>query len=148
MQRPEWDEIWIDFAKTISKRSYDPRFQVGAVVVAEDNTQVLAIGYNGNYAGGPHEPESLEPGLSGFIHAEVNALIKLDFNNPKKKKMYLTLSPCRQCAKAIINAGVKEVIYLKEYRDLSGVQLLTKCGIEVRQFFQGDDTYSSEESSV
>ena len=139
MQRPEWDEIWIDFAKTIAKRSYDPRFQVGAVVVAEDNTQVLAI---------PHEPESMEPGCSGFIHAEVNALIKLDFNNPKKKKMYLTLSPCRQCAKAIINAGVKEVIYLEKYRDLSGVQLLTKCGIEVRQFFQGDDSYSSEESRI
>ena len=145
MQRPEWDEIWIDFAKTIAKRSYDPRFQVGAVVVAEDNTQVLAIGYNGNYAGGPHEPESLDPGCSGFIHAEVNALIKLDFNNPKRKKMYLTLSPCRQCAKAIINAGVSQVIYLEQYRDTSGIQLLSKCGIDVIHFSTKSDSYSGEE---
>jgi len=140
MTRPSWDDIWIDFAKTIAKRSYDPRFQVGAVVVSEDNTQVLAIGYNGNYAGGPHEPESNEPGCSGFIHAEVNALIKLDFNNPKKKKMYLTLSPCRQCAKAIVNAGISEVIFLEKYRDLSGADLLSKCGIQTRQFLPGSDT--------
>ena len=140
MTRPSWDDIWIDFAKTIAKRSYDPRFQVGAVVVAEDNTQVLAIGYNGNYAGGPHEPESHEPGCSGFIHAEVNALIKLDFNNPKRKKMYLTLSPCRQCAKAIVNAGISEVIFLEKYRDLSGTDLLSKCGIQTRQFLPSSDT--------
>jgi len=146
MTRPSWDEIWIDFAKTIAKRSYDPRFQVGAVVVAEDNTQVLAIGYNGNYAGGPHEPESPEPGCSGFIHAEVNALIKLDFNNPKHKKMYLTLSPCRQCAKSIINAGIKEVIYLEQYRDMSGADLLAKCGVDVRQYLAKSDSYSGEES--
>jgi dCMP deaminase len=147
MQRPSWDEIWIDFARTIAKRSYDPRFQVGAVVVAEDNTQVLAIGYNGNYAGGPHEPESSEPGCSGFIHAEVNALIKLDFNNPKRKKMYLTLSPCRQCAKSIINAGINEVIYLEQYRDMSGSELLTKCNVEVRQYLAKSDSYSGEEST-
>ena len=130
--RPEWDQIWIDFAQTIAKRSYDPRFQVGAVVVTEDNCQVLAIGYNGNYAGGPNEVESREPGQSGMIHAEINALIKLDYNNPKKKKLYLTLSPCRMCAKAIVNAGIREVIYKEAYRDLSGVELLKKCGITVR----------------
>jgi dCMP deaminase len=146
MTRPSWDEIWIDFAKTIAKRSYDPRFQVGAVVVSEDNTQVLAIGYNGNYAGGPHEPESHEPGCSGFIHAEVNALIKLDFNNPKRKKLYLTLSPCRQCAKSIINSGIKEVIYLERYRDMSGAELLVSCGVDVRQYLAKSDSYSGEES--
>jgi deoxycytidylate deaminase len=45
----------------------------------------LAIGYNGNYAGGPNEVESTEPGMSGMLHAEINALIKLDYNNPNKK---------------------------------------------------------------
>ncbi len=134
MARPEWDQIWMDFAFNISKRSYDPRFQVGAVIVTDDNCQVLAIGYNGNWSGGPNEVESSEPGQSGMIHAEINALIKLDYNNPKKKKLYLTLSPCRMCAKAIINAGIDEVIYSVEYRDLSGVELLRRAGIAIRQY--------------
>ena len=130
--RPGWDEIWMKFAHSIAKRSYDPRFQVGAVIVTEDNCQVLAVGYNGNYAGGPNEVESETPGASGMIHAEINALIKLDYNNPKRKKLYLTLSPCRMCAKAIVNSGIEEVIYKEAYRDTSGVSLLKKCGITVR----------------
>ena len=131
--RPEWNEIWMDFAPTISKRSYDPQFQVGCVIVTDDNCQVLAIGYNGNHKGGPNQRESSVPGESGFIHAEINALIKLDYNNPKKKKMYLTLSPCRHCAKAIINGGIQKVFYRQAYRDLSGVELLLQNGVEVLQ---------------
>ena len=76
MNRPKWDSIWMDFAKSISKRSYDPRFQVGTCIVTEDNCQVLAIGYNGDQKGGHNKIESTEPGHSGFIHAEINALIK------------------------------------------------------------------------
>ena len=134
MGRPSWDSIWLQFAKTISLRSYDQRFQVGAVVVSEDNCQVLAVGYNGNYSGGPNEVESDTPGESGMIHAEINALLKLDYNNPKKKKLYLTLSPCRMCAKAIINSGISEVIYFEEYRDTTGLQLLLDSGVTTRQY--------------
>ena len=132
--RPNWDSIWVEFANSISRRSYDPRHQVGAVVVTEDNTQVLAIGYNGNYKGGPNEVESEIPGESGMIHAEINALLKMDFNNPKKKKMYITMSPCRMCAKAIVNAGVKKIIYDEEYRDQGGTRLLADAGVEVSKF--------------
>ena len=132
-KRPSWDEIWMDFALLISKRSYDPRYQVGAVVVTEDNTQVLSVGYNGNYAGGPNEVESLEPGHSGMLHAEINALLKMDYNNPKKKKLYLTLSPCRSCSKAIVNASIDEVIFKNEYRDMSGIEILKSAGLKVRK---------------
>lgn len=132
--RPSWDEVWMSMAETISLRSYDPRHRVGALVVSEDNAQVLALGYNGNYAGGPNEPESLEPGQSGMIHAEVNTLLKLDYNNPKRKVMYLTLSPCRQCAKCIVNAGVSEVVYGEAYRDAGGLEIMRKAGVLVRQF--------------
>ncbi len=133
-ERPSWDMIWMDVASAISKRSYDPRFQVGSVIVTKDNTQVLAVGYNGNYSGGPNTVESEEPGGSGFIHAEINSLLKMDYNNPKQKKMYLTLSPCRMCAKAIINAGISEVIYREQYRDTSGVKLLLAQNVSVRQY--------------
>jgi len=124
----------MEFAYIISKRSYDLRHQVGAVIVTDDNTQVLAVGYNGNYAGGPNESESLEPGQSGMIHAEINALLKCDYNCPKRKIMYITLSPCRMCAKAIINAGISAVIYDQEYRDSSGIDLLHNAGISVVSF--------------
>ena len=127
--RPDWDNIWMDCAKSIAKRSYDPRFQVGAVIVTEDNTQVLAVGYNGNYSGGPNEVESESPGESGMIHAEINALLKMDYNNPKNKKLYLTLSPCKMCAKAIVNAGISEVLYLDVYRDDAGLKILKESGI-------------------
>jgi len=128
--RPTWPETWMSIARVIAERSYDPRLKVGAIIVSSDNTQMLSGGYNGNYAGGPHEHESPEPGMSGFIHAEINALLKLDFNNPKEKHMYLTHSPCRMCAKCIINAGIKRVVYGEAYRDPSGVKLLQGVGIK------------------
>ena len=132
--RPEWDSIWMSVSKTIAQRSIDPRYQVGAIIVSDDNTQLLALGYNGNYKGGPNERESLDPGQSGLIHAEQNALIKLDYNNPKKKKMYVTLSPCSHCAKMIVNANIDEVVYADEYRDTTGIDIIRSCGITVRRF--------------
>lgn len=124
----------MDVAHVISQRSYDKRYKVGAVVVSDDNTQLLSLGYNGNYAGGPNMADSEEPGQSGFLHAEINALLKLDYNNPKRKKMYLTLSPCQMCAKAIVNAGVDEVVYHEEYRDTTGIQILKDSGVQTRTF--------------
>ena len=128
--RPNWDEIWMDFASNIARRSPDPNFKVGCCIVSQDNCQVLAIGYNGDHKGGTNERESLEPGQSGFIHAEINALIKLDYNNPKNKTLYITLSPCLQCAKAIINGGIDKVVYRDIYRDTSGIELLREHKIE------------------
>ena len=128
--RPSWDEIWMDFAHSIARRSYDPRYRVGAVIVTEDNTQVLAVGYNGNHSGGPNEVESVTPGESGMLHAEINALLKMDYNNPKKKKLYLTLSPCRMCAKAMVNAGISEVFYSETYRDSSSLAILDESKIK------------------
>ena len=134
MDRPAWDSTWMEVAHVIAQRSYDERHKVGAVVVSEDNTQLLSLGYNGNYSGGPNIADSNEPGQSGFLHAEINALLKLDYNNPKRKKLYLTLSPCQMCAKAIINAGIDEVIYSEVYRDQTGINLLKESGILTRTF--------------
>ena len=132
-ERPSWDAIWTDFAESISKRSPDPKHKVGAIIVNEANTQVLSIGYNGDHKGGPNCRDSLETGQSGFIHAEINALIKLDYNNPCNKKMYLTLSPCKVCAKAIVNAGIEEVVYTEFYEHgREGIKILLDAGIVVR----------------
>ena len=135
MNRPTWHKIWMDFAHSIACRSPDAKHQVGAVIVTEDNTQVLSIGYNGDHKGGPNERDSMDHGRSGFIHAEVNALIKCDYNVHKKKIMYLTLSPCSVCAKCIINAGIFKVVYDEPYtNDMSGLQLLKDCGIIVEKY--------------
>ena len=69
-----------------------------------------------------------------MIHAEINALLKMDYNNPKSKILYVTLSPCRMCAKAIVNAGIQRVIYDEEYRDTSSLEILRNSGIEVSRF--------------
>lgn len=115
MDRISWDQLWIQMAELVSKRSVDPKFKVGCVIVSKDNTRVLALGYNGDHKGGPNERESMQSGQSGFIHAEINALIKADFANHQDKIMYLTHSPCYMCSKAIINAGIKEVYYKDTY---------------------------------
>lgn len=132
--RKTWTETWMEIAKIISARSYDPKLKVGAIIVSEDNTRMLSMGYNGNYKGGPHEHECSVPGQSGFIHAEVNALVKCDFNFPKKKIMYVTHSPCRSCSKLLINADISRVVYLDEYRDISGLDILKESGVEVIQY--------------
>tara|TARA_R110002153_G_scaffold119238_3_gene264221 strand:+ start:1213 stop:1614 length:402 start_codon:yes stop_codon:yes gene_type:complete len=129
--RPAWNEIWKRFVLDIAERSADPKYKVGSVIVSEDNTQVLSMGYNGDHKGGPNVRDSLETGNSGFIHAEINALIKMDYNNPKKKKMYLTHSPCLTCCRAVVNAGINEIYYIDEYIDTTGLDILKQSGISV-----------------
>jgi len=143
MERPSWPQTWMAVAYEISKRSCDSSMKVGTIIVSEDNTRVLSVGYNGNYKGGPNERESAEPGQSGLIHSEVNALVKCDFNFPKKKHMYLTHSPCRACAKLIVNAEISRVIYDKTYRDLSGLEILRTSGVDIfsmKEAFDGIDS--------
>ena len=130
--RPDWDTIWIEFAQNIARRSIDPKHKVGAVIVTKDNTQVLALGYNGDHKGGPNTRDSMRHGHSGLIHAEINALIKCDFNNPKPKKMYLTHAPCPVCAKCIVNSGIEQVLYINDYEpDMTGVEILRSCDVSV-----------------
>lgn len=117
----------------LSERSIDTRTKVGCLIVSADNTQILSVGYNGLQRGGPNEVESLEPGQSGCLHAEDNAIIKMDFNFPRRRIMYTTVSPCAMCAKRIINANIDDVVYLIEYRDTTGLDILRKAGVNVRR---------------
>jgi dCMP deaminase len=102
------------------------------VVVTADNQKVLGVGYNGGPKGISNDCLSLEPGLCGHLHAEVNALIKADYTSPVSKKMYVTTQPCYQCAVAIINANISEVVYLHSYRLTEGLELLKTAGIKTR----------------
>lgn len=104
---------------------------MGAVIVTDDNTQVLSVGYNGSHRGASHERDSDEPGMSGFIHAETNCIAKLDYNHPKRRTMYVTTSPCVMCAKLIVNANIDRVVYGTRYRDPRGIEILLGSGVEV-----------------
>jgi len=136
-----WDSIWMDLAKSIALRSTckTPNRQVGCVIVSSDNSRVLALGYNGSAKG---DDNSCEYGTGQAfnsrctcIHAEMNALTKLDTTNPCDKKMYLTLSPCDVCWKLIVNAGIKELIFDEKYGTTGeNLKYLTHLGILVRKF--------------
>ena len=128
-KRPDWNDVWMKMAEVIAERSHHPHWKVGAIIVTPDNTQVLSLGYNGNAKGMSNVPKSTKPGECGLLHAEINALLKLDYNNPKDKVMYVTLSPCEYCAKAIVNSGIKKVVIKNMYRDSTGVNILIESGI-------------------
>lgn len=132
-ERPSWDEVWMSLASTLARRSTCKRLSVGCVVVSDDNTCVLGIGYNGGPLGGSNECQSDEPGLCGHLHAEINALIKTNYRDAAEKKAYITTEPCYTCAVALVNAGIREVIYRDDYRKHDGVVLLKERGIGVRK---------------
>lgn len=139
--RMKWDSIWMNLAKSVGTRSTCkvPNRQVGCVIVSDDNTKVLAIGYNGSAKGDDNNCEyngdqkKMGDSRCTCVHAEMNALVKLDTSNPCKKRMYLTLSPCSLCYKLIVNAGITEVIYDDEHSFIQ-LQKLTELGVKVRQY--------------
>jgi dCMP deaminase len=131
--RPSWDDIWMTIAEQLSLRSTCSRLSVGCVVVSADNTAVLGLGYNGGPKGVSNECLSREPGNCGHLHAEINALIKTNYRDASPKKVYITTEPCYGCAVALVNAGVQEVIYLHEYRDHTGLELLGQAKVPVRR---------------
>ena len=141
-----WDEYFMALARLTSKRSKDPNTQVGAVIVGNDN-RILSIGYNGTPNGYkdsefPWEREGapLETKYMYVCHAEMNAIInyrgsRKEFENAK---VYVDLFPCNECAKIIIQSGIKEVIYLSDkYNGTDGniasKRMFDKCGIKYRQ---------------
>ena len=144
------DKLYMDIAVRMSKESKCPRKQVGAVVVT--SAKALFPGFNGHASGGPNEWEdSGEPNLE-VIHAENNCLNKMleEGVSAKGSTIYTTLSCCLQCAKQLVGAKVKRVVYLENYRDSSGLDYLRKYGVEVEQLKdeQNDKTRNEMASSL
>ena len=125
-------EMYMRIAEVVASRSTCERLKVGAVITDPELLNVLAIGYNGNYAGGPNTCDTKEAGNCGCLHSELNAIAKVD-NTIKNKTLFTTNSPCKPCSKLIINSGFSKVYYRKEYRLDEGIKLLEKTGIEVNK---------------
>jgi dCMP deaminase len=126
------DLRYIRMAKIWAENSYCKRRQVGAIIVK--NKMIISDGYNGTPSGFENICED-ESGLTKpyVLHAEANAITKIarSGNNSDGATLYVTSSPCIECAKLIIQAGIKRVVYSEAYRLNDGVKLLERAGIEV-----------------
>jgi dCMP deaminase len=136
------DHAHMNAAIGYSKLSYAKRLQVGAIITKDD--RVISIGYNGTPAGWDNDCEYwVEDGDLGsgwktkpeVLHAEANAIGKLARSSESGAgaTMYLTHSPCFDCAKLIHVAGINKVFYRTQYRNTDGIEFLNKCNIEVEQ---------------
>lgn len=133
MKQKKLDEVYTNVAKQISTLSHCVRSKVGAVLVKEGN--IIAFGYNGTPSGMDNCCEKEDVTLPHVIHAEVNAILKAAKTGAavEGSTLYLTLSPCLDCSKLILQAGVKRVVYLETYRHLDGPNFL-KQFIEVEKY--------------
>ena len=127
------DHRYLRMARIWAENSYCQRRQVGALVVK--NKMIISDGYNGTPSGFENVCEN-EDGLTKpyVLHAEANAITKIarSGNNSEGSTLYVTDAPCIECAKLIIQAGIKRVIYSREYRLTDGIDLLRRAGIEVQ----------------
>ena len=140
-----WDEYFMGVALLASMRSKDPSTQVGACIVDRAN-HILSTGYNGFPYGCsddvyPWEREGnfCETKYPFVVHAELNAILNARGNDLTDAKMYISLFPCNECAKAIIQSGIKEVIYLSDkYAEsdctIASKRMLTSAGVTFTQF--------------
>ena len=119
----------------ISQLSASSRLKVGAIAVHKKFQKIASFGYNGSYPGATANPEtgteeeSLEPGQSGFIHAEVNMIAKFREQDPENYIILLTHSPCPVCTKVLMTAGFKYIYWLDYYRETNHLSILQSQGI-------------------
>ncbi len=143
----DWDEYFMSIAVLSAQRSKDPNTQVGACIVSNSN-RILSIGYNGTPNGFQDEffpwdrsGNFLETKYAFVCHAEMNAIsnFKGDKKDLENSKLYVTLFPCNECAKLVIQNGIKEIVYLSDkYKDTEGniasKIMFDECGVRYTEF--------------
>jgi len=137
-----WDEYFMGVALLAAKRSKDPSTQVGACIVSPENV-IISTGYNGFPYGCsddefPWNREGDETKYPYVVHAELNAILNAGGRNLKGARVYVDLFPCNECAKAIIQSGIKEVVYLYDkYADtpatIASKRMLNAAGVKLTQ---------------
>lgn len=138
-----WDEYFMGVALLAAKRSKDPNTQVGACIVDENNI-IISTGYNGFPYGCsddtfPWERDGDDTKYKYVVHAELNAILNANGKSLKGATLYVDLFPCNECAKAIIQSGIKEVVYLYDKyatttETLASKRMLESSGVIIRQF--------------
>ena len=138
-----WDEYFMGIAMLSAMRSKDPNTQVGACIVSENN-RILSMGYNGLPNGLPDTefPWNREGEDNKYFyttHSELNAILNYRGGSLEGSKLYVTLFPCNECAKAIIQAGIRTVIYADDkYADTPGIRaskrMLARAGVSYQRY--------------
>ncbi len=125
------DQRYIAMARIWSLNSYCERRQVGALMVKDK--MIISDGYNGTPSGFENVCEDGDVTKPYVLHAEANAITKVAKSNNSSSgaTMYITASPCIECAKLIIQAGISRVVYSDDYRNTDGIELLRRAGIAV-----------------
>lgn len=130
----KFDDKYIQMASIWAQNSYCKRRQVGALLVRD--RMIISDGYNGTPSGFENVCED-ENGVTKpyVLHAEANAISKVakSGNSSEGATLYITASPCMECAKLIIQSGIKRVVYRDEYRLTDGIDLLRRAGVEVEK---------------
>jgi dCMP deaminase len=130
----QFDIRYIKMARVWATNSYCKRRQVGALIVKD--RMIISDGYNGTPSGFENDCEDEDNHSKPYVlHAEANAITKVakSNNSSEGSTLYITASPCMDCAKLIIQAGIIRVVYADDYRIADGIELLEKAGIEVVQ---------------
>lgn len=125
-------EVYMHIAELIATQSYCKRYQVGAIIVKDDN--IIALGYNGTPKGFENNCEDHNGRTHPYVlHAESNAIAKLtkSVQSAEGATLYTVMAPCLECAKLIIQCGIQLVVYRDEYRNMDGLTLLTRANIAV-----------------
>ena len=131
-KQTKYDQAYLRMASEWAKLSYCDRKKVGAIIVKD--SMIISDGYNGTPSGYKNCCENSDGDTEWFVlHAEANAILKVakSTQSAKDATLYVTLSPCKQCSKLIIQSGIVRVVYRNEYKDISGVKFLRDYGIEV-----------------
>ncbi len=126
------DKRYLRMARIWSENSYCKRRQVGALIVKDKS--IISDGYNGTPSGFENRCEDEENVTKPYVlHAEANAITKVakSSNSSEGATLYVTASPCIECAKLIIQAGIRRVVYSEQYRYTDGLELLKKANVEV-----------------
>ena len=139
-----WDEYFMGVASLAAKRSKDPNTQVGACIVSNDN-KILSIGYNGMPLGCNDDEFSWDRDVTAdnkyfyIVHSELNAILNYRGGSLEGSKIYVTLFPCNECAKAIIQSVIKEVIYCQDIykytREVNASKrMLRTAGVQLTEY--------------
>ena len=140
IKQHKYDKAYLKMALEWAKLSHCTRKQVGALIVK--NGMIISDGYNGCPSGFENNCEDENGETKWYVlHAEANAILKVakSTQNCKGATLYLSMSPCKECSKLILQAGISRVVYLNEYKDKSGIDFLKKATIEVMHFNQENE---------
>ena len=138
-KQKKFDERYLKMAQIWAENSYCQRRKVGALVVKDK--MIISDGYNGTPSGFENICEENNVTKPYVLHAEANAITKLarSHNNSEGSTLYVTASPCIECAKLIIQSGIKRVVYGEKYRLDEGINLLKRAGVEVEYMELGSE---------